>query len=261
MRIRPFPFLTAAVAAVTAVPSLVQLADTALLGAFRRDPALVRTGEWWRLATSLVFQDGGLLGTAFNLVTLLVIGTMAERALGRGRWLALYLAGAAAGQVAGMLYGTAGAGNSIAVCGLAGGVLTAFLARSRAADATPGRSDATPGRSDATPGRSDATPGRSETAPGRLEASVAAFYSAVVATPAFGDSTAAVVASVVVASAGTQLVAHRDRLPRTTFPALALAAGVVLTALSDLHGPALLAGLGMGAVLTLPQATPRRTRM
>ncbi|MEZ0074360.1 rhomboid family intramembrane serine protease [Planotetraspora sp. GP83] len=215
MKIQPLPRVTVIVFLITAVPSLLQLFSPSLLTTFERDPSLVGSGEWWRLATSLVVQDGGLIGTAFNLVSLAGLGLLAERALGPARWLALYLAGAVAGQVAGMLSGAPGAGNSIAVCGLAGGLLAAFaLAR---AD--------------------------------RLAGSVAAFYSVVILTTAFGHSTAGLIATVAVATAGTQLIAHRDRLPRWVFPLPGLAAGVVLSALGDLHGPPLLAGLVIGAVL------------
>src|SRR5262245_8379737 len=54
-------------------------------------PLLMRdgSGQPWRLATSLLVQDGGWVGAAFNLVGLLAIGTIAEHALGRLRWAAI----------------------------------------------------------------------------------------------------------------------------------------------------------------------------
>jgi hypothetical protein len=55
----------------------------------------------WRWLTSLLVQDGGVLGTASNLIF-------------------LGLLGAVAGQVAGVFWQPVGAGNSMAVCGLAG---------------------------------------------------------------------------------------------------------------------------------------------
>src|SRR3954471_13367685 len=117
MTSRRFPYATAVVFVLTACFSIAQFTDAALLPRFERDPAPIADGEWWRLATSLVFQDGGVAGTVSNLLFLLVLGVLTEQALGPWRWLALYLAGAVAGQAAGYLTGTVGAGNSIAICG------------------------------------------------------------------------------------------------------------------------------------------------
>src|SRR4051794_29024037 len=120
---RRFPYATAVTFLVTAGFSIAQFFDADLVPRFERDPGLIADGEWWRLATSLVFQDGGIAGTVSNLLFLLALGVLTEWTVGPGRWVALYLAGAVAGQAAGYLLGTVGAGNSIAVCGLAGGVL------------------------------------------------------------------------------------------------------------------------------------------
>jgi membrane associated rhomboid family serine protease len=215
VKISPIPRATMVVFVITAALGVAQLAFPSLLATFSRDPSKVASGEWWRLATSLVFQDGGMAGALFNLAGLLVIGFLAERALGPARWLVLYMAGAAAGQAAGMLYGTAGAGNSIAVCGLAGGLLGACL--------LPWED--------------------------RLGSSVAALYAATLVTTAVGDSAAGIATSVVAVVAGTQVVARRDRLPRLIFPLAGLAVGAGLAVVSNLHGPALLGGLAAGAVL------------
>jgi membrane associated rhomboid family serine protease len=68
-----------------------------------------------------VVQDGGIFGLVFNVATLLTLGILAERRLGRWRWLVLYLG--RSGRRAGMGYlaGTVGAGNSIANLGLPAG--------------------------------------------------------------------------------------------------------------------------------------------
>lgn len=116
------PVVTPVALVVTAVPSLLQFALPWLEPALRRDPAAIRAGEWWRLITALVVQDGGPYGTLTNLAFLAVLGYVAERAIGPGRWLVLYASGAVAGELSGLLYGQAGAGNSIALCGLAGGL-------------------------------------------------------------------------------------------------------------------------------------------
>ncbi|MFI6597930.1 rhomboid family intramembrane serine protease [Nonomuraea sp. NPDC050536] len=119
------PLASIAVVAVTAVPSLLQFAVPGLEPALMRDPAAISHGEWWRLATALVVQDGGLFGTVFNLATLAVLAFLAERTLGPARMLLLYVTGAVVGEATGYLLGVAGAGNSITVCALAGGLAVA----------------------------------------------------------------------------------------------------------------------------------------
>src|SRR5699024_6232591 len=57
---------------VVAVPSLLQFAVPAMYDAGRRDPSAISGGQWWRLITSMVLQDGGWLGAAFNLLTLAI---------------------------------------------------------------------------------------------------------------------------------------------------------------------------------------------
>lgn len=56
-----------------AVPSLAQLAYPQLLEVAARDPGAIQRGQWWRLATSMFVQDGGLPGTIFNLILLAVV--------------------------------------------------------------------------------------------------------------------------------------------------------------------------------------------
>ncbi|MCK2212810.1 rhomboid family intramembrane serine protease [Actinomadura sp. ATCC 31491] len=214
------PYLTAVVLAITAVPSLLQFVIPGLEPAWARDPAAIAAhGQWWRLATALLVQDGGPFGTLVNLGFLAVLGHLAERALGRPRWLVLYAAGAVAGETAGYLLNQPGAGNSIALCALAAG-----LAVSSA---------------------------------GRLERSVGAFYAIVSGAWLLADlGVWGVVAMVALAAAGAQLVAHRARVPEWLFPAVPAVAAVALTGVPDLHGPALLSGLIVGWLWELPSREP-----
>jgi len=122
------PVLTATCAlAITAV-SLLQLTI-----APRLLPLLMRTtprgvaAEPWRLATSLVVQDGGWSGFAFNVVGLLIVGSVAERLLGRLRWMATAGFSVAAAQAVALVWQPIGAGNSILNFGLAGGLCAACL--------------------------------------------------------------------------------------------------------------------------------------
>ena len=64
-------------------------------------PQLVLAGEWWRLLTG-TFLHAGLLHVGSNLFALCVLGPAVERALGRWRYLAVYLL-AGLGSMAGIV--------------------------------------------------------------------------------------------------------------------------------------------------------------
>ncbi|WP_155368096.1 rhomboid family intramembrane serine protease [Catellatospora vulcania] len=217
---RPFPRVTAVVLLLTAVPSLLQFAYPALLTSLRRDPALIADGQLWRLVTSSLVQDSGIPGTVSNLGFLLVLGWLAERAVGPGRWLLFFLGGVALGQVGGMLFDTIGAGSSLGLCGLAGGTAVA---------AWHGRDP--------------------------LPAAVGTLYALLVAAAAVPSLWTFVAAA---ALAG-MLLSRRNLLPRWTYGLVALMVGAGLTVIADLHGPALLGGLAAGglAYRSRPQASPR----
>ncbi|MFJ8910202.1 rhomboid family intramembrane serine protease [Amycolatopsis sp. NPDC102389] len=122
------PVATAAVWFVTAAAGVAQLAHPGLLDQFRRNPAALADGEWWRMVTPMFFQDGHLVGMIFNLATLAVIGALAERLLGPVRWLVVYFGCALIGNAVSYLWlNPTGAGNSMAVCGLLGALATAML--------------------------------------------------------------------------------------------------------------------------------------
>lgn len=124
--LRRFPVVTAVVFGVTAATSVLGLVDAEVLAALQRAPEGLH-GDWWRTFTSLLVQDGGVPGTLSNLFFLLVMGVLAEQVAGRWRWLVAYLGAGLAGELAGYAWQPRGAGNSVAVCGLAG-VLAVALA-------------------------------------------------------------------------------------------------------------------------------------
>ena len=77
-----------------AVPSLIGLADHAVYHALARQPnAILHHGELWRLLTGAVVQDGGIAGTAFNLVVLALIATAAIMAWAPARTVVLFVIG------------------------------------------------------------------------------------------------------------------------------------------------------------------------
>ncbi len=63
---------------------------------------LVANGDWWRLITD-AFLHGGLIHLGLNMVMLWWIGAPVEQAIGRGRFLALYLVSGLAGSAGALL--------------------------------------------------------------------------------------------------------------------------------------------------------------
>ena len=126
-----FSWLTLAVAAVTAVGLLVQEQVPGTLTALQRSPAALH-GEPWRWATSLVVQDGWLVGGLFNLAGLVLVGWAAEQVVRRSAWLAAYVVTGLVGQVFGQWWQPVGGGNSVAVCGLVA-LVVVMLVRGRRA--------------------------------------------------------------------------------------------------------------------------------
>jgi rhomboid protease GluP len=124
-----WPKITLATAAMLALMFAVQSAQPGVLPLFARDPSLVQRGQLWRAITALFFQDGGLAGFLFNLVILLLIGTVAERRLGANRWLLTYLGGGVISEFLALAWQPHGAGNSVACFALAGALVTFYANR------------------------------------------------------------------------------------------------------------------------------------
>lgn len=118
------PVLTLSVAALVAACLVAQLFHPALLLQLRRDAGAIRSGESYRILTSLLVQDGGLIGGIFNLSMMAVVGRVAEKALGRLRWFLLYVGGGVLAELVAMSWQPIGAGNSVAIMSLAGALLT-----------------------------------------------------------------------------------------------------------------------------------------
>jgi membrane associated rhomboid family serine protease len=94
-------------------------------------PLFVELGEWWRIFTA-AFLHIGPLHLALNMLGLLVFGTELERALGRWRFLALYLLSLLGGSTAIQLFGRPNgpvAGASTAIYGLLGALAVMMLVR------------------------------------------------------------------------------------------------------------------------------------
>jgi membrane associated rhomboid family serine protease len=210
--LRRFPVATLAVFAVTAAASVLQALVPGMLAALERTPAGLQ-GDWWRTVTSLLVQDGGVAGTVSNLAFLLVMGALAEQVVGPGRWLACYLGAGLAGELAGYAWQPRGAGNSVAVCGLAGVLVVALAAG---------------------------------TALPRLAPMAVLWWCGALLSLHWG--TVPLVAGIV-GAAVVQLTPGRAVAAGRVVAGVAAGTAVALTAVRDIHGAALLAGILLAAAL------------
>jgi membrane associated rhomboid family serine protease len=124
---RQVPWLTLTVAAITAAGFAAQLIDHRVLDALQRDPAGLTWSRPWRVVTPLLIQSDGWIQAVYNLATLMLAGVVVEARFGRWRWLVLYLSAGIVGQLLGYAWNPPGGGNSVAVCGLVGGLIAAML--------------------------------------------------------------------------------------------------------------------------------------
>jgi membrane associated rhomboid family serine protease len=204
------PVVTAVVFAVTTVTSVLGLAVPGVLAALERTPRGLH-GEWWRIVTALFVQDGGVLGTVSNLAFLALLGVLAERLVGPRWWLVAYFGAGLAGELAGYAWQPTGAGNSVAVCGLAGLLIVALLAGTRL--------------------------------PALAPMAVLWWCGALLAGPWGTGALLAGVGGAVAVQAARPWAVTAGRLAA----AAAVLAAVALAAARDLHGAALLAGVAIAA--------------
>ena len=123
------PWLTLGVMALVALGLAAQITSPGLLPRFERDAAAIAQGQVFRLFTALWFQDGGLGGGLYNLAMLGIVGASAEQYWDRRLWVILYFGVGLAIEVLALSWQPIGAGNSIAVFGLAGSILAVTRGR------------------------------------------------------------------------------------------------------------------------------------
>jgi membrane associated rhomboid family serine protease len=92
-------------------------------------PRLIEQGQWWRLC-SAIFLHASIPHILFNMTSLFVIGTLAERLYGSGRFLAIYLGSGLLGSLTSFFYAVLtnnldilGVGASGAIFGVAGALV------------------------------------------------------------------------------------------------------------------------------------------
>jgi len=222
-----FPVLTTAAAGIAITAAIVQYAVPSAVAALQRAPGGLPPGQWWRLVTPLLVQTLGWYQVAANLVTLVVIGVIAERLLGRWRWLVLAASGTAGGQAAAYAWHQPGGGDSIAIAGLAGGTAVALL---------HGR-------------------------PPRAAAQAVLYYIAALGGWALTASPNTSLIAAVLACALTAAFLNapparwRRAAERTALAATAPGAALIAAARHDLHGVSLLAGMA-AMIMLLAAAGP-----
>lgn len=109
--------------------SLANNASAPLFQQWALQHEAVAHGAWWQLLTS-GFLHFGPLHLAFNMIALWVIGRDLEQALGRGRFLVVYLVSLLGGSLAVFLFANPAshtAGASGAVFGLMGGLAVVLV--------------------------------------------------------------------------------------------------------------------------------------
>lgn len=119
---RYLPRITIIVLLVTGIVTGLQLFFPPVLAALRRNPQALAAGEWWRAFTPLLVHSDGWPQIIVNFLGIALVGPTVERWYGPWRWLLLYLSAGLTGEVAGYAWEPTGAGASIALCGLIGGL-------------------------------------------------------------------------------------------------------------------------------------------
>ena len=122
------PYSTLLLTLAIAVPTTLQFFFPSLLQMFERDYTRFLAGDWWRVLTPLFVQDGGLSGSIFNLVSFVLVGTVAEKIWGSQRWLLIFFAGGILSELIAFAWQPIGAGNSVANFSLAASMAVMCLA-------------------------------------------------------------------------------------------------------------------------------------
>lgn len=231
--LQPLPILSLAAIVVPAVAlGLMQIFPGVLI-ALERNPEALASGQWWRVISPLLVDSDGLLQFLFVSVGFVCVGIPVEHRLGRWRWLALFFAGALAGEAAGYAWQPYGGGTSIALCGLVGGMVVAGIWRADAFSAI---------------------------AFIFALVLVVALAGAPIASHFGGDATIGAIVIAVLCGLSIQVFLQLLRRQTTVhkivyFVGIVDLIGVVaLIALHDNHGPALIAGACLGALIAGPRS-------
>lgn len=124
--------MTMAVIAITSVVTILQFIYPQILIILRRNPTALGAGEWWRIITPMLVHADGWGQYVFNIAGITIIGIEVERSYGKIRFLILYLTGGLIGEIAGYAsWDPYGAGASVGLCGLLGGLFVVMISEKR----------------------------------------------------------------------------------------------------------------------------------
>lgn len=117
--LRPFPIVATVLTVAIGLPSLLQFVWPAIYDALHRDPALtLHDGQWWRVLTSVMAQDGGLSAAIFNLVVVVLVTVLSEWIWGRWRTVWLFILPSIVLNLLAIAWNQPGGGSSFASDGL-----------------------------------------------------------------------------------------------------------------------------------------------
>jgi hypothetical protein len=135
---RRFPIVGLITTVVIGVPSLLQFAVPAIAVSLARNPKLtLHHGQWWRVLTAMLAQDGGLVAAIFNLVVVAGVVLASEWIWGRWRTVVLLLLPSVILNLLAIVFWDASGGGSsfasdgllMSMCGLALVTLRGVLAK------------------------------------------------------------------------------------------------------------------------------------
>ena len=115
-----WPKATLTTLLMTASLTGLQYVFPQLLSSLERTPSAVVRHQWLRLITPLLLQPDRWYAVIFVFMSILIVGSIAERLWGSRRWLILYIAGGVTGEIAGYSWHLYGAGASVGGSGLLG---------------------------------------------------------------------------------------------------------------------------------------------
>ena len=125
-RRRGVPWLTIVLVVVIGIPSIGQYVGWPAAGAaLRREPRLtLHHGEWWRVLTAILAQDGGLVAAVFGLLVVAIAVTFSSWLQGPWLTLAIFLVCSIVLNLLALGWNAVGGGTSFA----SDGVMLSILA-------------------------------------------------------------------------------------------------------------------------------------
>lgn len=120
---RRFPWTALGLTLIIGIPSLLQFAWPGIGAALSRHPdATIHHGEWWRVLTAVLAQDGGLVAAIFNLIVVALVTCMSEWIWGSWRTITVFLGTSIVVNLLALTWNAPGGGSSFASDGLLMGI-------------------------------------------------------------------------------------------------------------------------------------------